>query len=226
MRSCSIGQLVAVSVGMPAEHLIDGRLVKTGVFKRPAAGAVRVGPLGAAGDAQATQPNHGGPDQALSAYSTAHYRFWGARFARDDLSPGIFGENLTIDGMTEEEVCIGDVLAIGTATLQVTHPRIPCFRLSYRLGLPLFHDEQLKSGRIGYLLRVLEEGEVEAGQPIVLVEREQRPVSVAQCIDATLLGQDLPDLLRRLSELPNLSQKWRTLVSSRLDACGSAPVNA
>jgi MOSC domain-containing protein YiiM len=222
MRSRSIGRLVSISVGMPAAHMIDGRLVTTGVFKQPATGPVHIGPLGAAGDGQATQPNHGGPDQALSAYSTAHYRFWGARFGRNDFSPGIFGENLTTEGMTEEEVYIGDVLAIGTAVLQVTHPRIPCFRLSHRLGLPLFHDEQLQSGRVGFLLRVLEDGELEGGAPIILVERDRDPVSVAQCIAATLHGQELPDVLRRLSELPHLSPKWRKLVSSRLESNGAA----
>jgi MOSC domain-containing protein YiiM len=225
MRSRSIGRLVSISVGLPAQHLVDGRLVTTGVFKHPATGPVHVGRLGAAGDGQATQPNHGGPDQALSAYSTVHYRFWAERFARDDFSPGIFGENLTTERMSEDEVHIGDVIAIGSAVLQVTHPRIPCFRLSHRLGLPLFHDEQFQSGRVGYLLRVLKEGEIEGELPVILVERDLRPVSVAQCIAATLLGQELPDVLRRLSELPHLSQKWRKLVSSRLDACG-APANA
>lgn len=225
MRFWSISQLLSVNVGMPAPYLIDGKQVTTGIFKRPAFGPIRVGRLGAAGDGQATTPNHGGPDQALSVYSTVHYSFWGARFGRDDLSPGIFGENLTVDGMTEAEVCIGDVLAIGTTTLQVTHPRIPCFRLSYRLGLPLFHDVQLESGLIGYLLRVLKEGEIEVGDRIVLIERDSRPVSVAQCIAATLLGQELPDVLRQLADLPHLSQKWRKLVSARLGARG-APADA
>ncbi len=183
-------RLLSVNIGMPASHLIDGRQVTTGIFKWPALGPTSVGRLGAAGDGQANQPNHGGPDQALSFYSTVHYRFWAARFGRDDLSPGIFGENLTVDGMTEREIYIGDVFAIGTAILQVTHPRIPCFKLSYRLGLPLFHDEQLESGRIGYLARVLKEGEIAAGDDIVLIERDQEPISVAQCIAATLLGKD------------------------------------
>lgn len=225
MRFWSNSQLLSVNVGMPAPHLIDGRQVTTGIFKWPACGPIRVGRLGAAGDGQGTMPNHGGTDQALSVYSTTHYRFWGARFGRDDFSFGIFGENLTVDGMTEAEVCIGDVLTIGTTTLQVTHPRIPCFRLSYRLGLPLFHDVQLESGLIGYLLRVLKEGEIEVGDRIVLVERDSRPVSVAQCIAATLLGQELPDVLRQLADLPHLSQKWRKLVSGRLGARG-APADA
>jgi MOSC domain-containing protein YiiM len=218
--------LLSVNVGMPAPHLIDGKQVTTGIFKWPAPGLVRVGRLCAAGDGQATQPNHGGPDQALSVYSTAHYRFWGKRFGRDDLSYGIFGDNLTVDGLTEAEVCIGDVWAVGTTTLQVTHPRIPCFRLSYRLGLPLFHEEQLASGRIGYLLRVLKEGEIAAGDDIVLVERDQQPITVAQCIDATLLGQDLLDVLTRLSDLPHLSQRWRGFVSARLVRLGARSVPA
>ncbi len=219
-------RLLSVNVGLPASHLIDGKQMTTGIFKWPALGPVMVGRLGAAGDGQANQPNHGGPDQALSVYSTDHYRFWSARFGRDDLSYGIFGENLTVDeDGTETKACIGDVFAVGTATVQVTHPRIPCFRLSHRLGLPLFHQEQLQAGRIGYLLRVLKEGEVAAGDELVLVERDREPVSVAECIEATLLGEELPDVLSRLNRLPHLSEKWRAQVAGRLGVRGApAPV--
>jgi MOSC domain-containing protein YiiM len=209
-------RVLSVNVGMPSTHLIDDRLVTTGIFKWPASGPIKVTRLGLAKDGQANQPNHGGPDQALSVYSIDHYRFWGERFGRDDFSHGVFGENLTVEGMNETEVCIGDVFAIGTTTLQVTHPRIPCFRLSYRLGLPLFHEEQLESGRIGYLLRVLHEGEITADDRVRLIQRETRPVTVAQCIAATLLRQALPDVLEELNRLPHLSQKWRAQVSARL----------
>jgi MOSC domain-containing protein YiiM len=216
-------RLLSISVGLPMPHMIDGKQVTTGVFKWPAAGPVRIGRLGAAGDGQATQPNHGGPDQALSVYSFDHYRYWGERFNRDDLSHGIFGENLTVDhDMTEAKICIGDVFAIGGTIVQVTHPRIPCFRLSYRLGLPLFHDEQFDSGRIGYLLRVLNEGEITAGDAPVLIERDREPVTVAQCIAATLHGKPLPDVLKRLDDSPHLSAKLRTQVASQL-AKYSAP---
>ena len=217
-------RVLSVNVGMPSTHLIDDRLVTTGIFKWPASGPIQVTRLGLAEDGQANQPNHGGPDQALSVYSTDHYRFWGERFGRDDFSHGIFGENLTVEGMNETEVCIGDVFAIGTTTLQVTHPRIPCFRLSYRLGLPLFHEEQLESGRIGYLLRVLDEGEITADDRVRLIQRETRPVTVAQCIAATLLRQALPDVLEQLDRLPHLSQKWRAQVSARLASHASVGV--
>lgn len=211
-------RLLSVNVGMPVSHVIDGREVTTGVFKWPVAGPVFIGRLGAAGDGQGSLSTHGGPDQALSAYSTDHYRHWGARFGRADLTPGIFGENLTVEDMSETAVCIGDRLAIGSAVVEVTHPRIPCFRLSHRLGLPLFHDEQLACGRIGYLLRVVREGEISAGDPVELIARETDPVTVAQCIAATLLGHDLPDVLRRLDRMPQLSEKWRRHVSARLAA--------
>jgi MOSC domain-containing protein YiiM len=209
-------RLLSINVGMPAAHLIDGKSVTTGVFKRPVQGSILVGRLGAAGDGQANTPNHGGPDQALSAYSTEHYAFWTERLGRDDLFHGIFGENLTVVDMDEEQVCIGDVLTIGAAILQVTHPRIPCFRLSHRLGVPLFHEEQLESGRIGYLLRVLTEGEMAAGDDALLIARDSDPVSVADCIAATLLGQERPGVLSRLGALPHLSDKWRAQVRTRL----------
>lgn len=212
-------RVLSINVGLPMSHLIDGKEVITGIVKTPAAGPVQVRHLGAAGDGQANQPNHGGPDQALSVYSIDHYRFWGTRFGRDDFSHGIFGENLTVpDTMSETAVCIGDVFAIGSATVQVTHPRIPCFRLSHRLGLPLFHQEQLQSGRVGYLLRILQEGEIAAGDQVILIHRDENAVSVARCIAATLLGEELPDVLLRLSRLPHLSQRWRAQVANRLGA--------
>jgi MOSC domain-containing protein YiiM len=209
-------RLLSVNVGMPAKHVIDGKEITTGIYKWPRPGPNAVGWRNIAGDGHANQPNHGGVDQALSAYSIDHYQYWGARFGREDLSYGVFGENLTVDGMNETEMCIGDVLMIGTTTVQVTHPRIPCFRLSYRLGIPMFHQEQLESGRIGYLLRVLREGEIAAGDKVHLVEREKNPITVAQCIAATLLGQSLPEVLRELDRLPHLSQRWRTQVSAKL----------
>jgi MOSC domain-containing protein YiiM len=209
-------RLLSVNVGMPAKHLIDGKEVTTGIFKSPVPGSNRVRRLAIDGDGHANQPNHGGLDQALSVYSIDHYQFWGARFGRHDFSHGVFGENLTVEGMTETEMCIGDVLEVGTVTLQVTHPRIPCFRLSYRLGIPKFHQEQLESGRIGYLLRVLQEGEIAAGDEVRLVDREKRPTTVAQCIAATLLDQPLPDVLLELDRLPHLSQRWRAQVAAKL----------
>jgi MOSC domain-containing protein YiiM len=130
---------------------------------------------------------------------------------------------LTVDGMNETEMCIGDVLEIGSTVLQVTHPRIPCFRLSYRLAIPKFHQEQLESGRIGYLLRVLQEGEIAAGDAVRLVAREPKPITVAQCIAATLLDQPLPEVLIALDRLPHLSERWRAQVAARL---ARAPIEA
>jgi MOSC domain-containing protein YiiM len=218
-------RVLSVNVGMPAIHLIDGKAVTTGIVKRPASGPIKVLGLGLEGDGQANQPNHGGLDQALSVYSIDHYQFWGERFGRDDFSHGIFGENLTVEEhMNETQVCIGDVFSIGTTILQVTHPRIPCFRLSHRLGLSLFHEEQLDSGRIGYLLRVLRQGEITAGDAIHLIKREKRQITVAQCIAATLLRRDLPGVLEELDRLPHLSQKWRAQVSARLRSQAPAVV--
>jgi MOSC domain-containing protein YiiM len=219
-------RVLSVNVGMPASLFIDGKQITTGIYKSPVPGAVKIGRLCAAGDGHANQPNHGGPDQALSVYSIAHYSFWARRFGRNDFSHGIFGENLTVDGLTEGQVCIGDVWSVGSARLQVTHPRIPCFRLSHRLGLPLFHDEQLASGRVGYLLRVLEEGEITAGDDILLIERDDVPVTVEQCIDATLLGRNLPDVLTRLGSMPHLSCRWRGVVAARLGRQGPPAASA
>jgi MOSC domain-containing protein YiiM len=106
---------------------------------------------------------------------------------------------------------------MGSTIVQVTRPRTPCYKLNYRLGLPLFDREQLQSGRIGYLLRVLRDGEIAGGNEVVLIERDVAPVTVAQCIAATLFGDDLADVLRRLNRQLHLSQKWRTHVAARLN---------
>ncbi|MEK7668013.1 MAG: MOSC domain-containing protein [Gemmatimonadota bacterium] len=164
--------LVSVNVALPSPLVTGKGEVLSGIRKLPVMGRVRVGALGLDGDAQADLKVHGGPDQAVYAYSRDHYARWAGELARDDLAPGSFGENLTVEGMLETDVRIGDVYQVGSARLQVTKPRSPCFKLAAWTGLPTFPKLFLASGRTGFYLRVLEEGEVGAGDAIALVRRE------------------------------------------------------
>ncbi len=154
--------IVSVNVALPEPLLTARGEVLSGIRKRPIAGRVPVRRLGLKGDGQADLTVHGGAEKAVYCYSLDHYAWWAERLRRGDLAPGAFGENLTVEGLTESEVRIGDVYRMGTAILQVTRPRLPCFKLVARLGIPDFQDTFLASGRVGFYCRVLEEGDVAA----------------------------------------------------------------
>ena len=172
--------LRSVNVGLPRPLATRKGDVLSGIVKTPVAGRVLVRRLGLNGDGQADLTVHGGPDKAVYAYSLDHYPHWAATLARADLEPGAFGENLTVDGMLEHQVRVGDIYRIGSATLQVTRPRSPCFKLAAHLALPDFPKAFLASGRTGFYLRVLEEGALGAGDPIALVSSPPSGLTVLE----------------------------------------------
>jgi MOSC domain-containing protein YiiM len=176
-NSTSTPILVSIQVGKP-QRLIHERERdsypeewETAIYKYPVQGPVWVGSTNVEGDGQADLRAHGGPDQAVMAYSADHYPEWRATLNLPELSYGAFGENFTISGITEETVCFGDVYDIGEVRVQVTTQRQPCFKLARRLERPEVVRMVVETGRSGWYLRVLKEGTVEAGQPVVLVER-------------------------------------------------------
>lgn len=159
--------LVSVQVGLPRSVIDDrGRTVVTGIFKQPVDGRVMLRRLNLDGDGQADLTVHGGVDKAVYAYPTEHYPPWRRELGRDALPFGTFGENLTVAGMREDEVAIGDVFRIGGAVVEVSQPRSPCAKLALRMGMLEFPKRFLASGRVGYYLRVREEGEIGAGDAI------------------------------------------------------------
>ena len=163
-------KLLSVQVGRPrVVSAPRGREVRTAIYKEPVLFRVRVRRLNLDGDAQADLRVHGGPDKAVYAYDLSGYRHWKEALGLD-LPYGQFGENLTVEGMPESEVRIGDVYRIGTAVLQVSQPRSPCFKLSLKMGRPDFARDFAASGHPGFYLRVLEEGDVGAGDSIERVE--------------------------------------------------------
>ena len=163
-------KLVAVCVAELRTVMFRGHPVSTGIYKLPVEGPVMVRTLNLAGDAQADLKVHGGIDKAVYCYPSEHYEAWKEELGRP-LSFGTFGENLTVAGLFEDEVRVEDVLAVGEASLQVTQPRLPCFKLGIKMRDQRFLRKFLRSGRSGFYCRVLQEGNLEAGQPIRLLER-------------------------------------------------------
>jgi MOSC domain-containing protein YiiM len=202
-------KLISVNVGLPREVIWKGKVVTTGIFKEPVAGRVRVRKLNLEGDRQADLSVHGGPDKAVYAYPAEHYEYW-----RDELSGmarpwGMFGENLTITGLLEDEVNIGNRFRIGSAVFMVTQPRMPCYKLAVKFGRKDITKRFLKSGRTGFYFAVLEEGEVGAGDAIELVSRDENNVTVADVVRLYMNGHDNPGLLSRVTRLKALPASWR-----------------
>jgi MOSC domain-containing protein YiiM len=209
-------KLLSINTGLPQEVEWRGQMVLTSIFKSPVAGMVHVARLNIEGDQQSDVSVHGGRDKAVYAYPSEHYAFWRKDLREADLPWGAFGENLTTEGLLETELCIGDRLRAGSAEFIVTQPRVPCFKLGIRFGRADMVKRFQRSGRSGFYLAVLQEGDVAPGDALEFMARDPRAVSVADV--ATLYMQDSPDrdLLRRASEVPALPEGWRQRFRSQL----------
>ena len=197
--------------------VIHGKDVPTGIDKEPVDGPVHVHPLGLEGDGQADLAVHGGPYQAVYAYPVEHYAFWENELGSAPYAPGTFGENLTIKGLLETDVCIGDVLRIGGLLLQVTCPRIPCFKLGNKLHRPGILKPFLQSGRSGFYFRVLKEGSVSAGTPVEIVERDPRKVTVRALLGMHRLGEGTRESIEEVMEIDALPPLVRKDLAARLE---------
>jgi MOSC domain-containing protein YiiM len=201
-------RLLSVNLAVPGRTLRSrGRDVPTGIFKEPAAGRVRLGRLGLEGDFQADKRYHGGPLQAIYAYDSANAARWTSELGLDaPPPPGFFGENFTTEGegMTEDVVALGDVYRVGSALVQTTRPRSPCFKMGARAGSARFVRTFLASRRIGFYLAVVEEGEVGAGDAIELVDRLPAPVTMLNLIELLYFRPVDPVLLERALASPAL----------------------
>ena len=171
-------KLLSVNVSLPRDVLHMKKTVSTGIFKESVVGRVMLRTLNLEGDGQADRENHGGLYKAVYAYSTEHYEHWKRELRRSDFTPGQFGENFTVQEMSEDDVHIGDVFRVGGALVQVTQPRAPCYKLGLRIGMPQFPKLFLASGRVGFYLRVLEEGEVGAGDVVERVKLDPERMTV------------------------------------------------
>lgn len=210
-------KLLSVNVSAVKEIPYQGRTVTTGIFKKPVAGRVVVRRLNIDGDDQADRRVHGGFDMAVYAYPHEHYAFWERELDREDFPYGQFGENLTVSGLSEETVRVGDTYRIGGALLQATQPRIPCYKLVIRMEQgPDFAARFQQSGRMGFYFRVLEEGEIGAGDAIELVERDEDSVTIAEFVRVYLHDSHDPASLRRVLASRDLGDAWRLYVEKML----------
>jgi MOSC domain-containing protein YiiM/ferredoxin-NADP reductase/ferredoxin len=200
--------LLAVNVGLPQDIEWQGKTVHTGVWKRPVEGRVMVRRLNIDGDGQGDLAGHGGEHRAVMVYQAASYRYWETFFKRPTLDYGTFGENLTVDGLPDNEVCIGDRYRIGEALLEVTQPRVTCYRVAMRMGEPSMANLLVSHRRPGFYFRVVEEGLIAAGDTITK-EHDGSGMTVAE-IDALLyLPGRTPEQLKRALQIPALSKGWR-----------------
>jgi MOSC domain-containing protein YiiM len=172
-------KIISVNVGKPRDVLSGGRTVRTGIFKAPVAGRVAARRFNLDGDGQADLRIHGGQDKAVYVYPSEHYAFWSETLPGIEFSWGMFGENLTLEGLVETDIRIGDRLAIGSAEFAVTRPRMPCFKLALRFGRPDMVKRFLHSGRTGWYLAVVQEGEIGAGDDVTRTSGANGSVTIA-----------------------------------------------
>jgi MOSC domain-containing protein YiiM len=211
-------RVLSVNVGLPCEVEWRNEVVATGIHKAPVAGPVEVRQLNLAGDRQADLSVHGGSDKAVYAYASEHYTFWRDELPGVALPWGAFGENLTVEGLAETELRVGDVLRIGTAEFVVTQPRLPCFKLNVRFQRPDMVKRFLRSGRTGFYLAVRKEGQLAAGDPIELVPTDRSAIGVTEVVTLYTAKDGGGALLQRALATPALPRSWRDYFQARLDS--------
>src|SRR5271166_4251620 len=213
--------LLSVNVGLPRDIAWRGMTVHTGIWKGAVQGRCRVGRLNLDGDGQGDLAGHGGEQRAVFVYQIESYRYWQEQLGRTDFVYGQFGENFTVEGLPDDGVYIGDRYRIGSALFEVTQPRVTCYRVGIRMNEPRMAALLTSSGRPGFYFRVLEEGEVGAGDDIVKVEEGKGLMSVTE-VNALLYSPQHPrDRLQWASQIAALSPGWRSsfiaLLGSRSD---------
>jgi MOSC domain-containing protein YiiM len=202
--------LVSLNVGRPA-HIEGVEPWTSGIYKRPVQGRIHLSLDNLAGDGQADLTVHGGLDKAVCVYSADHYPFWRDELGVRECGPGWFGENFSVEGLTESQVAVGDTFRVGTAIVQVSQPRAPCWKLGRRWQRPDMPKLVVQSGRTGWYLRVLEAGDVERGDALMLVERPfpHLTIDAANGVRHSRGGSLNIEAARDLANCPALAEAWR-----------------
>jgi MOSC domain-containing protein YiiM/ferredoxin-NADP reductase len=213
------GKVVSLNVGEPRLVTYRGMSFRTGIFKEPVDQPLTLKKLNFAGDGQADLSAHGGIDKAVYCYPIEHYDFWSREIGRVSLPMGRFGENVTTEGLLESELRIGDMLRMGTALVQVSEPRIPCYKLVMRMDAGSdFSVRFLAANRTGFYCRVLEEGVVKRSNAITLLSSDMSSPTVREVIAATQFADRDSVALRRVVRARDISAKWRSRVRRMIDA--------
>jgi len=208
-------KLLSVNVALPRTVTWGGRTYPTSIFKEPVQGRVAMRRLNIDGDAQGNLNTHGGVDMAAYVYPDDHYPHWRAVLKDESLSAGAFGENLTVSGMTEDAVHIGDTFRIGGAVVQVSEPRTPCHKLAMRYDSPAFPKTFLDSGRVGFYVRVIEPGEIGAGDAVLPVAADPAGLSVLEVLRLWERKRPPREALERALAVPALSAAWRAQLAEK-----------
>jgi ferredoxin-NADP reductase/MOSC domain-containing protein YiiM/ferredoxin len=220
-----MARLLSVNVGLPRDIAWKGRTVHTGIWKTPVGGRCRVGRLNLDGDGQGDLAGHGGEQRAVFVYQIESYRYWQDQLKRTDFVHGQFGENFTIEGLLDDAVCIGDRYQIGSGLFEITAPRVTCYRVGIRMNEPRMPALLTSSGRPGFYFRVLQEGEVGAGDEIVKVGETKERMTVAE-VNALLYSPNHPrDRLERALRIAPLSTGWRSSFEALLQSQTTAEVS-
>ncbi len=218
-----MARLVSINVGLPREVAWRGRKVHTAIWKEPVQARIAVRRLNLEGDGQGDLAGHGGENRAVMVYQIDAYRYWEAHLGRNDFSFGQFGENFTVVGLPDDQVCIGDRYRIGSALFEVTQPRVTCYRLGIRMEEPAMAALLVSHHRPGFYFRVLDEGEVGAGDEITKVADGPERISVASVDGLLYLPNPSRDLLERSVRVPALSPGWKRSLKALVAQNGSQP---
>jgi MOSC domain-containing protein YiiM len=195
---------------------IDGKPWRSAIYKAPVMGRVAVQPTNIEGDKQANLKYHGGPDKAICCFPIEHFPFWRLKLERgEEFGAGAFGENFTVEGLKEDQVCIGDTFTVGSAVVQVTQPRQPCINLARKWEFPEMPAEMIARGHSGYYLRVLTPGEVGAGDSLTLQARPHPEMTIARANEIVYQKTGGEEARLALMALPELSEEWRNMLSRR-----------
>lgn len=202
-------KILSVNVSLPKEIDFEGQKVTTGIFKEPVEGRIMLRTLNLDGDKQADLTVHGGVDKAVYAYSIEHYEYWRKVFPNIEMPNGMFGENFTVEGLMESEVSIGDVFQIGSSKVIATQPRMPCYKLGVKFGRMDVLKKFLASGRSGIYFKVLEEGEVGAGDTIEQITKDPNQVTISDIV--RLYAKDREDIktMQRAAKVEVLPEGWK-----------------
>ncbi len=213
-------KLISVNVSMPKTVYHQGRQVSTGIFKEPVTGRVMVRKLNVDGDGQSDLMVHGGVYKAVYIYDTENIRYWREVLGRRGLGYGHFGENFTVEGMPDDRIHIGDIFRIGGALIEVTQPRVPCFKLEMKMELPGFSRQFLASGRLGFYCRVMEEGEVGAGNSIERIQVGPEKITVWEFARLYYFDTHNLEKIQRILRIPSVPPGWSRAFGKLLATSG------
>lgn len=210
-----MARMISLNVGMPAPLVCPDRTVMSAIRKAPVAGPVRLAHSGLDGDGQADRVAHGGPDKAMCAYPTEHLPYWSTRLGRT-LAPAAFGENLSTEGLLERDLHIGAVFRLGSAVVQVSQPRGPCFKLAALNDEPHLAQWVQSAGLTGFYFRCLEPGAIEVGNDFALVDANERAPTIADAVRVQYRDRDDRATLERLAQCEELADAWRSVFAKRI----------